>query len=96
MRAVVQFIPNGTRFKLLIPKENCLISFALVGMRCPMCARRDTGQAAEPYGDEALAFSRGLFITGLLLDADHDRCARIRINCNQVVRKRSRALMPVA
>lgn len=59
-RGIVQFIPNGTRFKLLIPKENCVVSFACVGMRCPMCARRDTGVAGEPFGDEALAFARNL------------------------------------
>jgi len=29
-------------------------------MRCPACARRDTKQAGEPFGDEALAFARGL------------------------------------
>jgi len=60
VRAIVQFIPNGTRFKLLVPKENCLISFACVGIRCPQCARRDTGSAGEPFGDEALAFARNL------------------------------------
>ena len=60
VRAVVQFIPNGTRFKLLIPKEDCIISFACVGIRCPMSARRDTGAAGEPFGDEAAAFARGL------------------------------------
>lgn len=60
IRAIVQFIPNGTRFKLLVPKENCIISFACVGIRCPQCTRRDTGSGGEPFGDEALAFARGL------------------------------------
>jgi len=59
-RAIVQFIPNGGRFKLLVTKENCLVSFACVGLRCPMCTRRDTGTGAEPFGDEALAFARNL------------------------------------
>ncbi|KAL3924316.1 MAG: hypothetical protein SGPRY_003952 [Prymnesium sp.] len=60
VRAVVQFIANGARFKLLIPKENCVISFACASIRCPKCARRDTGADEEPYGNEALAFTRGL------------------------------------
>lgn len=61
VRGVVQFIPNGTRFKLLVPKENCIISFACVGMRCPACARRDQPNTpGEPFGDEALAFARNL------------------------------------
>ncbi|KAL1500074.1 hypothetical protein AB1Y20_012749 [Prymnesium parvum] len=60
VRAVVQFIANGARFKLLIPKENCVISFACAGIRCPKCARRDTGADEEPFGNEALAFTRGV------------------------------------
>jgi len=59
MRAVVQYVVNGARFKLTLPKENVLISFVCVGLRCPACARRDgAGAAAEPFGDEALAFTR--------------------------------------
>lgn len=59
VRAIVQFIPNGTRFKVLVPKENVLANFACVGMRCPMCARKnDPNSASEPYGDEAAAFAR--------------------------------------
>merc|ERR1712196_707714 len=57
-RATVQFAPNGARFKLLIPKENCIVSFACVGIRCPMCSRRDASTGSEPFGDEAAAFAR--------------------------------------
>jgi len=63
LRAVVQFVVNGARFKLLLPKENCLITFVCVGLKCPACARRDNASAgggAEPFGDEAVAFTRGL------------------------------------
>ena len=58
VRAVVQFVPNGSRFKLLVPKENCVINFACVGLRCPQCSRGGDASTAEPYGDEALAFAR--------------------------------------
>ena len=55
----MQFIPNGTRFKVLVPKENVVVSFACVGVRCPMCARKnDPKSASEPFGDEAAAFAR--------------------------------------
>jgi len=37
-----------------------MISFACVGIRCPKCARRDTGAEEEPFGNEALAFARNL------------------------------------
>uniref|UniRef100_A0A7S2GFY6 Uncharacterized protein n=1 Tax=Haptolina brevifila TaxID=156173 RepID=A0A7S2GFY6_9EUKA len=57
-RGVVQFVPNGTRFKIQILKENCIVSFACIGIRCPQCARRDTGSGGEPFGEEAAAFAR--------------------------------------
>jgi len=57
-RAIVQYVVNGARFKLMIPKDNLLIGFACVGMRCPQCARRDGTGDGEPYGDEAHAFTR--------------------------------------
>lgn len=53
-----QFSMNGARFKLLIPKENCVIIFSLAGIRCPQTSRN--GSEAEPYADEAFAFSRSL------------------------------------
>ena len=60
VRAVVQFVANGARFKLNVLKENCNINFACAGLRCPQCARRDTGADGEPFGNEALSFTRGL------------------------------------
>ncbi len=51
-----QFSMNGARFKLLIPKENCVIIFSLAGIRCPQTSRN--GSEAEPHADEAYAFSR--------------------------------------
>ena len=47
---------NGARFKLLVPKENCVIIFCLAGIRCPQTSRN--GSEAEPFADEAYAFSR--------------------------------------
>ena len=43
VRAIVQYVVNGARFKLSIPKENVTISFNCAGLRCPACARRDGG-----------------------------------------------------
>lgn len=56
VRAVVQFMMNGARFKLFVPKENCLIIFSLAGIRCPQTARN--GGDAEPFADEAATFTR--------------------------------------
>lgn len=56
-QGVVQHVVNGARFKILIPRQSCIVSFALSGMRCPQTGRRD-GEPGEPYGEEAYLFSR--------------------------------------
>merc|ERR1711871_1195084 len=60
LKAVVEYVVNGARFKLRIPKENCTINFALAGVRCPGRAR--DGQPAEPFAEEALSMSRLKFL----------------------------------
>ncbi|EWC44535.1 hypothetical protein DRE_06707 [Drechslerella stenobrocha 248] len=54
--AVVDFIASGSRFKLLIPKENVRLTFVLSGIRAPRTARNAT-EKSEPYGPEALEFA---------------------------------------
>jgi staphylococcal nuclease domain-containing protein 1 len=51
----VEFIANGSRFKVYIAKENAKITLVLAGIRCPRVARSDK-DASEPFGAEALAF----------------------------------------
>ncbi|XP_031777766.1 tudor staphylococcus/micrococcal nuclease isoform X2 [Nasonia vitripennis] len=61
MKAVVEFVTSGSRLKLFVPKEYCLITFLLAGVKCPRAARITPGTGgmeAEPYGEEALAFTR--------------------------------------
>ncbi|KAJ8666951.1 hypothetical protein QAD02_008613 [Eretmocerus hayati] len=63
MKAVVEFVTSGSRLKLFIPKEYCLITFLLAGVKCPRASRINPGATTggmegEPYGDEALAFTR--------------------------------------
>lgn len=48
--AVVEYAFTGSRFKLYIPEEKILVSFNLCGVRTP--------NTKDPYGPEALAFSR--------------------------------------
>ncbi|KAF9094118.1 hypothetical protein BGX23_002501 [Mortierella sp. AD031] len=54
-QAIVEYVANGSRFKLIIPKENCKMTFVLGGVRCPRAARTP-GEKAEPFGAEALDF----------------------------------------
>ncbi|KAG0244854.1 hypothetical protein B0O80DRAFT_422479 [Mortierella sp. GBAus27b] len=51
--AIVDYVANGSRFKLIIPKENCKITFVLGGVQCPRAAR-NPGEKSEPFGAEAL------------------------------------------
>lgn len=59
VRATVLHVVHGGRIKCLIPREGCVIAFALAGVRCPATARRDQpGSVSEPFADEAFAFAR--------------------------------------
>jgi staphylococcal nuclease domain-containing protein 1 len=54
--AVVDFVKSGSRFTVLIPRENSKLTFVLGGIRAPRSARgpQDT---AEPFGQEAHDFA---------------------------------------
>lgn len=58
--ALVEFVASGSRFRLFIPKESCLVTFLLAGITCPRTSRPATDKVkateAEPYGDEAYNF----------------------------------------
>ena len=62
MDALVEFVSSGSRFKLYIPKETCLVTFLLSGIECPRMARTAYGNnpatPADEYGDEAYVFSK--------------------------------------
>lgn len=60
--ACVEFVASGSRVRLYMPKESCLVTFLLGGISCPRSSRPAiNGQAAiegEPFGDEALTFTK--------------------------------------
>nr|QBI71280.1 ebna2 binding protein P100 [Orthoderella ornata] len=61
--AVVEFVASGSRLRLYIPKETCLVTFLLAGISCPRGARPGPGGNGsmvdgEPFGEEALAFTK--------------------------------------
>ena len=64
MKGLVEYVFNGCRFKIFIPKENCSCAFTLDDVRCPQpspLSDRDQ-RKAEPFGDEAKRFSRLKFL----------------------------------
>lgn len=62
IEAIVEFIASGSRFRLYLPKDNCLVTFLLAGISCPRSSRPAVGstpaQEGEPFGDEALSYVR--------------------------------------
>ena len=51
--AIVDFVKSGSRFTVLIPRENIKLNFVLSGIRAPKTARNPT-EKSEPFGQEAL------------------------------------------
>ncbi|XP_066490131.1 staphylococcal nuclease domain-containing protein 1 isoform X2 [Tiliqua scincoides] len=62
--AVVEYVFSGSRLKLYLPKETCLITFLLAGIECPRGARSLPGliQEGEPFSKEAMLFSKELVL----------------------------------
>ncbi|XP_063970734.1 staphylococcal nuclease domain-containing protein 1-like [Lytechinus pictus] len=58
--AVVEFVASGSRLRLFLPKETCLMTFLLAGISCPRMARTGPGgpTQGEPFGEEALQFTK--------------------------------------
>jgi staphylococcal nuclease domain-containing protein 1 len=53
---IVDFVKSGSRFTVLVPRENAKLTFVLSGIRAPRSARNPTDKA-EPWGQEAHDFA---------------------------------------
>merc|ERR1712012_877899 len=65
LQGVVEFVASGSRFRVYIPRETCVITFLLAGITCPKASRVMPGGAvteADPYGDEALTFVKEMIM----------------------------------
>ncbi|KAJ7072239.1 hypothetical protein C8F01DRAFT_1205852 [Mycena amicta] len=54
--AIVDYVAAGSRFKLLLPKDNQTLTLVLGGIRAPRTAR-NASEKSEPCGTEALEFA---------------------------------------
>ncbi|KAJ6593999.1 hypothetical protein B0H19DRAFT_1246717 [Mycena capillaripes] len=54
--AIVDYVAAGSRFKLLLPKDNQTLTLVLGGIRAPRTAR-NASEKGEPYGTEASEFA---------------------------------------
>ncbi|CAD6237210.1 GSCOCG00002195001-RA-CDS [Cotesia congregata] len=60
-KAVVEFVTSGSRLKLFLPKEHCLITFLLAGVKAPRRSRPKPGGGTiegEKYAEEAFNFMK--------------------------------------
>ncbi|KAK2184568.1 hypothetical protein NP493_260g03038 [Ridgeia piscesae] len=64
--AIVEFVASGSRLRLYIPSETCLITFLLSGISCPRASRaasdRSAQQQGDAYGDDALSFTKEMVL----------------------------------
>ena len=61
LKAVVEYCFNGSRFKMLIPSENCHIMFAPDNIRCPQPSPNPGSKQvrpSEPFGDASKRHAR--------------------------------------
>ncbi len=56
-QGMVEFVASGSRFRVFIPRETCVLTFLLGGISCVRSTRTMPSgdvQKGEPYGDECL------------------------------------------
>lgn len=62
MDALCEFVASGSRLRLYLPKETCLITCLLSGIDCPRLGRAAYGnnpaQPSDEFGEEAFQFSK--------------------------------------
>ncbi|XP_075230128.1 staphylococcal nuclease domain-containing protein 1 [Lycorma delicatula] len=60
--ALVEFVFSGSRLRLFIAKDSCLITLLLAGISCPRVARQtpvgNASMEGDPFGEEALKFTK--------------------------------------
>uniref|UniRef100_A0A665VGL6 TNase-like domain-containing protein n=1 Tax=Echeneis naucrates TaxID=173247 RepID=A0A665VGL6_ECHNA len=85
--AVVEYVFSGSRLKLYMPKETCLITFLLAGIECPRSSRNLPGgmQVAEPFSDEAMLFTKELVLQREVSHLEH--CILLCLRCFEISTK---------
>ncbi|XP_039286934.1 staphylococcal nuclease domain-containing protein 1 isoform X1 [Nilaparvata lugens] len=62
IEGLVEYVASGSRLRLFLPKDSCLITLLLAGVTCPRAPRQTPGGTPgmneDPFGQEALDFTR--------------------------------------
>ncbi|XP_060573863.1 staphylococcal nuclease domain-containing protein 1-like [Ruditapes philippinarum] len=59
--ALCEFVASGSRLRVFLPKETCLITFLVSGIDCPRGSRPGPAGStipAEPFGEEATMYTK--------------------------------------
>ena len=86
--ALVEHVSSGSRFRILIPRENCRITFVLAGLRVPRPARQN--EKGEEGWEEALewtsrkAYQRDVEIEVATTDRQGGFIGTLYINGNNI------------
>jgi endonuclease YncB( thermonuclease family) len=80
---VVEYVFNGGRFKVHIPKENVVVAVSLIGVATPRTARparaNQPAEPAEDCADEAFKFvKRAVMNNNVTIDIEVRWCTRVR------------------
>ena len=65
LEGIVEFVASGSRLRIYVPKETCLITLLLAGIECPRPPRRfpdGSEDMGDPMGQEALYFTKELVL----------------------------------
>lgn len=61
LEALCEFVASGSRLRVFLPKETCLVTFLVSGIDCPKGSRPGPAGStvpSDPYGDEATLFTK--------------------------------------
>jgi staphylococcal nuclease domain-containing protein 1 len=72
---ICEYVMNGARIKVYIPRESCMVTVALSGVRCPATSRND-GTKGEEFGDAASAFTKDKCFQ-MDVEIEVDSCDRV-------------------
>lgn len=61
INGIVEFVASGSRLRVYVPKETCVITLLLAGIECPrMQSNGNQGIviSGQPYGEEAYIYTK--------------------------------------
>lgn len=67
IEAIPEFVASGSRMRVYVPRETCLITLLLAGISCPRASRAAPGGVGgvlqgEPFGNDAHNFTKTLVL----------------------------------